>query len=265
MNSLLRFSSAIPLLAILAGFPAEGADFQKSYTLAPGSRIKIENISGNILVSGYDGSAIEVKGIKEGRDKDRVDVEDSSDTGSLFLKARYPQHCNCDASVRFEVQVPRAVSYKFERLSTASGDIEVRDITGDLGVHSASGSLRLEKVTGEVHANTASGDVTVTQIRGSVSAGTASGDVEVEITKLEGSGRSMKITTASGDVNAKLPANPDVDVEISTVSGSIHTDFPIQVHTPEYGPGQSARGRLGNGTYSLHMTTVSGDVHLGRL
>jgi hypothetical protein len=265
MNGLLRVLSAIPLLAILAGFPAEGADFQKNYTLAPGSWLKIENVSGNILVFGYDGSAIQVKGIKEGRDKDRVEIEDSSDAGNLFLKARYPQNCNCDASVRFEVQVPRAVSYKFEHLSTASGDIEVQDVTGDVGVHSASGSLRIEKVTGEVHANTASGDVAVKQIRGSVNAETASGDVVVEITKLEGSGRSMKITTASGDVNAKLPANPDVEVEMSTISGSIHTDFPIQVQTPEYGPGQSARGRLGNGTYNLHMTTVSGDIHLGRL
>jgi hypothetical protein len=265
MNSRLRILSVTPLLAILVGFPSAGADFQKNYSLAPGSRIKIENVSGEILVSGYDGSAVQVKGIKKGRDKERVDVEDSSDSGSLILKARYPQQCNCDASVRFEVQVPRAVSYKFERLSTASGDIEVQDVTGNLGVDSASGDLRIEKVRGEVNAKTASGDVAVMQIQGLVNAESASGDVAVEITKLEGSGHNMKITTASGDVNAKLPANPDVEVEMSTVSGSIHTDFPIQVHTPEYGPGQSARGRLGNGTYNLHMTTVSGDVHLGRL
>ena len=251
-----RFREILPvacLLGFLAGQPVEGADFQKSYALGPGSGIKIENVSGNIVVSGYDGSTVQVKGIKEGRDKDRVEVEDASDSKNLNLKVRYPQNCHCDASIRFEVQVPRSVSFKFERLSTASWDIEVHDATGDFRIHSASGNLHVQNVAGVVHANTASGDVTVTQVEGSVNADSASGDIAVEITKLEGNDHGMKVTTASGNVTVKLPPNPDVEVEISTVSGSVHTDFPIQVHTPEYGP-----FRLMNWVWELVGSVLSG-------
>jgi len=265
MHRLLQVLSASLLLVELGCFPLEGADFEKTYSIPPGGHIRIENVSGNILVSGYEGSTIQAKGFKEGRDKDRVEVEDSSSSDSIVLKARYPQHCNCDASIRFEVRVPRATSYQFERLSTASGDIEVRDVTGDVETYSASGDLRIQDVTGAVKANTASGDVAAKKVKGSVNAESASGDVEVEISKLEGNAHQLKINTASGDVNVKLPSDPDVEVEMSTISGDIETDFPIQIHTPEFGPGHSAKGRLGNGTYSLRLTTVSGDVHLGRL
>jgi DUF4097 and DUF4098 domain-containing protein YvlB len=263
MHRFLQVLSAVFVFGFVVVQVGESADFQKSYTLGPGSRIKIENVSGDIVVSGYEGSTIQVKGVTVGRDKDRVDVEDTSDAGSLSLKAHYPQNGNCDASVRFEVQVPRSMAYKFDSLSTASGDIKVQDVTGELDAHSASGDVHIENVTGGVRARTASGDVAAKQIRGLVNAESASGDVSVEITKLEGNDHQMKVTTASGDVTVKLPANPDVEVEISTVSGSVQTDFPIQIQTPEFGPGQSARGRLGNGTYNLHMTTVSGDIHLG--
>ena len=264
MHRFLHFWLVAFVLGFVIARPGESADFQKTYTLAPGSRIKIDNVAGDIVVSGYEGSAIQVKGIKEGEDRERVDVEDTSDPGNLYLKARYPQGSS-HASIRFEVQVPRSIAYKFQALSTASGNIKVQDVTGDLDVYSASGDLYIQAVTGGVQAKTASGDVAAKQIRGSVNAESASGDVTVEITKLEGNDHRMKVNTASGDVIVKLPANPDVELEISTVSGSVQTDFPIQIETPEYGPGQSARGRLGNGTYHLHLTTVSGDVHLGQL
>jgi len=263
MHRLFQILSMVLVFGFVVVHVGASADFQKSYTLGPGSRIKIENVSGDILITGYEGSTIQVRAAVEGRDKDRVDVEDTSDVGSLSLKAHYPQNGNCNASVRFEVQVPRSVAYKFDRLSTASGDIKVRDVRGDLDAHSASGDVHFENVTGQVRAKTASGDVAFKQIYGLANAESASGDVSVDITKLEGNDHQMKVSTASGDVNVKLPANPDVEVEISTVSGSVETDLPIQVQSPEFGPGQSARGRLGNGTYNLHMTTVSGDIHLG--
>jgi DUF4097 and DUF4098 domain-containing protein YvlB len=70
---------------------------------------------------------------------------------------------------------------------------------------------------------------------GTVSAQSASGNVEVEIARLEGTD-DMKFSSASGDVNVRLPANLDAEVEMSSASGSVKTTFPLQIEDRRYGP-----------------------------
>jgi hypothetical protein len=81
--------------AILAALliPADGRaqDYQRSYSLGVGSRIRIHNISGNVKVSGYSGNTIDVAGYKEGRDRDMVEIEDASKGNLLELGVRYPE------------------------------------------------------------------------------------------------------------------------------------------------------------------------------
>ncbi len=264
MRRILTVVVAVFLLAGVLSGVAAAQEFQKTYTIQAGGSIRVENVSGDIRVAGYDGSSVEIKGFKEGRDKELVDVEDSSTSDSIVLKVRYPQNGNCNASIRFELLVPRSIQYQFDHLSTASGDIHVKDVAGKLKIKSASGDVSVDHVHGDIQASTASGDLRVKGIQGSVNANSASGDVEVEIVRLEGTSQ-MKVSTASGDVNLRLPPNPDVEIDMSTVSGSLHTDFPIELHTPEQGPGQSAHGRIGNGAYQLKANTVSGDINLQRL
>jgi hypothetical protein len=225
---------------------ATAQDFQKSYRIASGGSINIRNVSGNISITGYDGDAVMVSAFKEGRDRDLVEVEDQSNESRLYLEAQYPSHCNCNVDVRFELRVPRGTSYNFDQISTASGNIEVSGIRGQ---------MRL---------STASGDVEVKDVSGEVSARSASGDVDVEINSLEGTGN-MKFASASGDVNVRLPASLDADVKLSTVSGSVRTDFPLEVRHPRYGPGSSASGRLGGGSRVLQISSASGDVSLMKM
>src|SRR5262252_7855788 len=111
----------IAMLAIAAAFMAGTAaaqDFQKSYRIGQGGSVRVRNVSGDVNIKGYDGDQIVVAGFKEGRDANLVSVEDSSDGTSVDLRARYPEHCNCNASVRFEVQVPRSIGYCFDTIST---------------------------------------------------------------------------------------------------------------------------------------------------
>src|SRR5947209_7938511 len=179
----------IPVVAamlFLLSAVAQGQDFQKSYQLGPGGHFSISSVAGNIRITGYDGNEIVVNGIKEGRDRDLVTVVDSSSGNSVELKVRYPQNCNCDASIRFEVQVPQSLNLDFDQISSASGDIEVSGVSGQVKAKSASGNVEVNNITGSVNASAASGDVKVKNINGTVSAHSASGNVEVEITQLSG-------------------------------------------------------------------------------
>jgi hypothetical protein len=243
---------------------AGAQDFQKTYAIGAGGSVSIKNVSGDVIVKGYDGQGVSVAVYKEGRDRDKVEVEDLSSGNRVELNARYEQNCNCDASLRFEVSVPRAGNFDIDRVSTASGNIQVTGINGRVGAQTASGNVLVDSITGDVDASTASGDVRVKNVAGSVNARSASGDVEAEIVRLEGNGN-LKFNTASGDVHVTLPANADANVEMSSFSGTINTDFPIEVRKRDNGPGSEAVGRLGSGSRSIRISSASGNVSLSRL
>ena len=263
MRSMIRFVTAPLLLLAALAAPAAAQDFQKTYRLGAGASVQIRNVSGNIVVRGADTDAITVNGFKEGRDRDKVEIEDTSAGNNLAIGVRYQRPCNCDASVRFEVQVPRSISYQYEKISTASGDITMTNLSGDIRVHTASGDVLVSDVAGKIDAATASGEMRVKNVTGTVSAKSASGNVEVEIARLDGTGN-MEFASASGDVNVRVPSDLDSEVYLSSATGSLKTDFPLQVEKREYGPGESARGRLGSGSRKLRITSASGDVSLLR-
>jgi hypothetical protein len=239
-------SLSFALIALVYAASASAQDFQKSYTLNPGGQIKIGTISGDVIVTGYDGNAILVSATKEGRDKEKVDVDDLSSGNRVEIRVRYPKHCNCDASINFKVQVPRALNYQFEGINSVSGEVEIQGVTG------------------EIHASSVSGEVRVKDVSGTVNASSVSGNVEVEIQKLSGND-DLKFSSVSGSVNVKMPGSLDADVDMSTMSGSLKTDFPIEVQKEKYGPRHSARGRLGDGTRRLRMSSVSGSLSLSRM
>jgi hypothetical protein len=256
----LNVAGAIALcLAAAAGASAQ--DFQRSYNLGEGAAVQIANVSGEVELKGYEGSALVVNAYKTGRDRDLVEVEDESTPGRVVLRAKYPNNCNCDASVRFEVRVPRSSNLNFDKISTASGNLSAEGFSGRLTLSTASGEVSVRRVTGEIKASSASGTVRVADSSGVVNANSASGDVEVELTRLEGGG-DMRFSTASGNVHVRLPSNIDAQVSMSTVSGSIETNFPIEVKTSRYGPGSSARGQLGNGSRTLKLSSASGNISL---
>jgi hypothetical protein len=241
-----RAATAVAILLTFAGAASLfGEDFRRSYPLPPGGRIRVGNISGDVKIEAYDGETVSAHGIKRGRDSERVQVEDSSSGDRIVLKVRYPEDCDCDATVDFEIRVPASVAYNFERISSVSGNVSV------LG---AAGQLRAESV---------GGNVSVRDFKGQLSAASVSGNVNVALERLENAG-DMKFSSISGNVVVRAPANLDAAIEMSTVSGSLKTDFPMEVQERRYGPGRSARGRLGAGGRSLRLSTVSGRVSLIR-
>jgi len=241
-----QLAIASGMFSLIFAASAAAQDFQKSYKLGSGGQIYIGNVSGDVTVTGYDGDAVIVKGYKEGADRDRLDFEDLSSEGRVEVRAHYPKRCDCEASIRFEVQVPRAVKYDFDRISSVSGNVKV------------------SQVSGRVHATSVSGEVTVQGVSGSVTAKSVSGDVEVDINRLDGASEDMKFSSVSGNVSVRMPSEIDADVDMSSLSGGIHTDFPIEVTKERFGPRTSARGKLGNGSRRLQLSSVSGSLSLRR-
>jgi hypothetical protein len=232
-------------LTAVAAVAASAQDFQKSYPLPSGGHISVGNVSGDVIVTGYEGNAVVVTGTITGRDRDRLRIEDTSSANRVEVRVEYPRNCNCDASVRFEVKVPRSTSYDFDGISSVSGDVAISDVSGRVEATTVSGSVKVNGVTGVVQANS------------------VSGDVEVEIARLNGSD-SMKFNSVSGNVILRFPSDIDANVDFTTLSGDIQSDFQLEMREKKYGPGKSARGQLGGGSRALTANTVSGDIRLLR-
>lgn len=116
-------------------------------------------------------------------------------------------------------------------LSTASGDATIGDLDGGVKFQAASGSLTVRRLHGNLNARTASGDVTVaTAVNGGVSAQTSSGEVVVGVA--EGTAAQLDLRTVSGEVRNLL--------------------------TPSDGPA------AGDETLVVHARTGSGDVVVQR-
>ncbi|MET0650468.1 MAG: DUF4097 family beta strand repeat-containing protein [Pyrinomonadaceae bacterium] len=249
------------VLCMAAAAVTSAQDFQRSYNLGDGGSVEIANVSGDINLTGYDGSAVVVNAYKQGRDANLVEVEDLSTQGRVKLRAKYPDTCNCDAGIRFEVRVPRSANINFDKITTASGNLKAEGFGGRLHLSTASGDVTVSRVGGEIKASSASGTVRVADATGTVNANSASGDVEVELTRLDGAG-DMKFSSASGDVHVRMPTNIDANVSLSTVSGDIETNFPIEVKRNRHGSGSRAEGQLGNGARTLKISSASGNVSL---
>lgn len=256
----LRLAIFSALACLLLSLNAAAQDFRKSYEIGQGGSINVRNISGDVIVTGYEGETILVLGFKEGRDRDRVWVEDNSAGNKVDVRARYPENCDCNASIRFEVKVPRG-DYKFDAISSVSGDVDVTGVGGDLRARSTSGNVTVRGVSGAVNASSTSGNVHVGEINGTVSGRSTSGNVEVEILQLNGAG-DMDFASTSGNVRVKLPSNLDADVRMSTTSGGLKTDFPLTIEEPERGSGRRASGRIGAGSRNLNLKSTSGSVSL---
>ncbi len=139
------------------------------------------------------------------------------------------------------------------KVTTASGDVRLDRISGNLQCDTASGNVSMEEAGAEtIEVTTASGDVRLGRVSGNLKCGTASGYVKVE----EVSAETIEVTTASGDVRIDRASG---NLQCGTASGNI---------TVKAGAGErdlsTASGDISvegmNGRFSVN--TLSGEVRI---
>jgi hypothetical protein len=202
-------------------------------------------------------------------------VEAPEWTGWLFrrgprvrVRVHLPQ--DCDLAVRVaSADVRAAGRYRSASVASASGDLSVEHVTGDVSANAASGDVRLGRVDGrlrvngasgdiavgyvgiDVNAKSASGDIVVNQTGGSLRATTASGDIRVG-TATTGA---VRVNSASGDVSIGVAAGIGVWLDLTSIAGDTRTDLAMPA-----GQGDQSAAAL-----SLEVRTVSGDIDVHRV
>ena len=295
-------ADAIEANTIKAGSIDAGSEekpLNESWNVVADARIDVENVRGNVTVSGWDKAQVELRGSLGAGSKLVI----SGDSAHLGLKVDstengwFGKH-GPQSDSELVLHVPRAAALEVQVVSAdanitdmAGKSIAVHGVSGTLGVRSAAAEVDVESVSGDVsfaapqaspngraHLQTVSGNINAKNLGGRVKLETVSGDIglddapvqELEIGTVSGDAR-LHVTPAaharlhleamSGDVRLYVPANLSAHVDASTFSGDIHSDFG-KAQTKEHGPGSSLDAKVGDGDAQIEMQSFSGDLEL---
>ncbi len=257
--------------------------------------LDIRLMNGDVLVRvvDKDDTYIEVDGDTQEvdtvlRDDGVLSIVQENTASASFFFLRGMRHCNIVvrlpkkvwnrvsvSTVNGDVSIEQELECQELHVSTASGDILMSRVVGDNVVcHSGSGDIDVKDLAGNLYAATKSGDVTVRGRLGRCELRSISGDVEffgggsealcsstsgdVQV-KLENVPRKVEATSVSGDCAVELPRGDGMHVSYRTVSGDFSTNLPLTANMTK----KRGETTIGDGALSrVSVSSTSGDVQI---
>ena len=209
---------------------------------------------------------------------------------------------NFNVSVAYNVTAPAGIRL---RATSVSGSISVRDIKGDVSAESVSGAVRIfnggrittaksisgsvevndTDIDGSFNASSVSGSVILRRVKArQLDLGAISGDVllddidsqQVAAQTVSGNvrfggpvakGGRYELSSHSGNVSVALGGSTGFEVEATSFSGSIRSDFTFNSGSGDSGNARwrkSIRGVYGDGSAILDLTTFSGSIIISK-
>jgi DUF4097 and DUF4098 domain-containing protein YvlB len=243
--------------------PEYTEQISKTLPLGRNGTLDLQNLSGDVVVTGGAGNDVRVEATKRVRHPreseartllQSIEVRIEERNGNVEVRTNYPRR-NWSGGVDYTVSVPR------------DANVVLRSVSGDIRVSTLNGELRAESL---------SGDVVATSVRRVRQVKTLSGDVEIvdsdadEVTGTTTSGtiiarglktRSLDLQSVSGDLRLT-----DVDsdrVFVRSVSGDVALSgrpsrqgrYELQSHS-----GDVRVALAGSQGFTLEASTFSGDL-----
>jgi DUF4097 and DUF4098 domain-containing protein YvlB len=287
---------ALAATSMQAGAQVDAATFDWSGAVPAGATLHIDNVDGNIRVTGTTGSQAKVHGerthVLSGGRALRFQVVKSGD--DITICAYYP-HGMCDArgahggegfhvelgghspSADFTVELPAGVKVAASsgdgsidvqgagadvNASSGDGDITVSGATGDVKANSGDGSITIENALRAVTAHTGDGSISISAAAGPVEATSGDGNVQVHMAK-EVSPGDIDLHTGDGSITIFLASAFGGQIDASTSDGSIESDMPLAL-SGRMDP-RHLRGTVGSGgDVRLRIRTGDGDIRIKR-
>ncbi|HEY4930618.1 MAG TPA: DUF4097 family beta strand repeat-containing protein [Terriglobales bacterium] len=248
-NSVLaRTAFWVSLTALVFAISAQAQvtqDFHRTVPLSSNGRVSLENINGNVTVTGWERNEVQVDAVKKARDQQKLDearIEVDASSDSVQIKTKYPEgrNNNNPATVTYELHVPRMA--RLDHINLVNGSLEVSQVNGDIDANLVNGKTDLHDLSGRLN---------ISAVNGTITANFRTLDNVKEI----------HLKSVNGAINLGLPASPNAEVSASTVNGGITTDFPLQVKGKFMG--HHLDGTLGSGGTHIELNNVNGSIRLG--
>jgi DUF4097 and DUF4098 domain-containing protein YvlB len=213
----------------------------KEFPLSGISKVEVNNTSGNTTVIGVDkGKAIVVAEKKKFGKHCKLKIEKREQT--LFVAVEADVIYKDECRVELNVTGPKAATFD---IKTGSGDLAVKQVTGDLGFSIGSGAATIDSEVSSIDGKSGSGDMILKGLVANASLKAGSGKINVTYTSPPSEGE-LDIQAGSGKTEIVFPLTAKIRTTFMSGTGKMTNDLG---ETPE-------------SPFKISMKTGSGDVHI---
>ena len=217
----------------------------------PGGRISLENINGDIRITGNEGDTVNIIASKKAGKQEYMDelkIVVDADSDYIRIETRHPSNKdswlnwgnNHSGSVSYVLTVPAGVN--LDKISTVNGDVEISSMSG------------------KVKAETVNGDLVASGLVADVDLETVNGGIDAEFDSL-GASQRVSAEAVNGRIVLKLPADASARLHAETVNGSIDADdFDLDIDKGFIG--RECDGQIGGGDARIALDTVNGSIRI---
>ena len=250
MHVLAKVIGALIASTTLTAFASVTETETFSFELAENGRISLDNVNGDVRITGGSGNTVEIKADKRAdsaEDLARLTIEIKADPDSIHIETReeksggrwFGNHNS--GKVTYTLTVPAGVD--LDTISTVNGNVEISDVSGTTNAESVNGDLLLENLMGDADLET------------------TNGGIEAHFDALQGSQR-IDAGTVNGRITLFLPENASARISAETLNGSINAeDFGLEEDSGGY-VGTDLNGTIGDGEARIDLDTVNGGIRV---
>ena len=263
---------------------AEGNRSERTFETIPNPRITVTNMTGQILVRGWDKAQVHVaySVMSPHVEVDTEVVPPSGPADKIHFATHLldPLVSGKDQTADYSLDVPTGTcleirnpqgSVRIEKfqgddasVESVGGAILVSDFTGHLFVRSIGGNIDVIRASGRVEAYSITGNLhfvspTTSKLRGS----TTSGRILFEGDFQDGGDYSLQ--DYSGDMEILCPSSASFELFAKTVRGKLQNEMPMTIQRRTATPLSSANSLFGThltGKATVNLTSFSGTIHI---
>jgi len=224
------------------------------------SKLKLLNLAGDVVISTNNSSKIFIeafgikpnperaKGLKRigsgGEDNTGVGLNYKNEGNTFVLFGAVSMSSN----TKYKITVPKNLKIYVELGMFNNGDLTINDLISDLELDVKTSDIKLKGV---------SGPTVISSL---------SGDIDVIFAKVNQSSP-FSIKAISGDIDLSLPANTPANLELSSISGGIYTDFDFKTEDNKAGElkhvggGSKVRTKINGGGVKFYVRAISGNIY----
>lgn len=262
----------------------------QTVTVARGSRLRVDNFAGEVIIKTWDRDQLRVQAHHGSRTK--VDVR-TVQTGIAVRSSSTGAPGSVDYEITAPAWMPIVVdgSFNFVTVEGAQSDVSVETMRGDVIVRGGNGSVTAKSIEGEVIIDGARGRITASSVNQGIKISNASGDITAEthngsisLTKISGANVELstinghvtfdgsvadkgryRLTTHNGNVTVALPDSSNVTFNVRTYNGHFSSQIDMKGPPRE----EARRGRrltytLGTGSASMEIESFGGSIRIRR-
>ncbi len=219
----------------------ERDEIRKTVDLAPGTRVEVSSINGNVTAETTTGNSAEIYIVRSAKRKAdleyrRIFVEEGA--GFLKIRGENERGRTPDVRQRVVLKLPRSV------------DVSVRGVNG---------RVKVGEIDGTIHVSGINGAVDVAHAMSASDVSGINGRVRIGLVRLANEG--LDISGINGKVELYFAEALSADISVTGINGNVYAGAGGITVIGKMNP-SSFRGRIGQGGPLIKVSGINGNIDL---